>query len=241
MNVPYDTQSPPLTVRAAAGPVDLLACQMLRHRCFFGTDGCDSDGHDAICDHLMIEQDGVLRGTLRTLLVDDGRDLDRTLTAQSYDLSPLRDYPAPVLEIGRFCIGAGALDAHVMRVALGALAGLVDRAGIGLMIGCTSLAGSDPARHAAALAVLGRHHVGPDRMRPLRAATTTVPLGGQVTDRRRAVASLPPLLRSYLGLGGWVSDHAVIDAAMDTVHVFTCVEVDRIPAIRASALRRLVV
>jgi L-ornithine Nalpha-acyltransferase len=36
---------------------------------------------------------------------------------------------------------------------------------------------------------------------------------------------LPPLLRTYLGMGGWVSDHAVVDRELDTLHVFTCVEV----------------
>ncbi len=58
-----------------------------------------------------------------------------------------------------------------------------------------------------------------------------------VIDRRAALASLPPLLRTYLGMGGWVSDHAVVDRELETLHVFTCVEVDRIPAARAASLR----
>jgi hypothetical protein len=41
-------------------------------------------------------------------------------------------------------------------------------------------------------------------------------------------------------LGGWVSDHAVIDPDLDTLHVFTAVEVARIPPARARALRALV-
>ena len=50
---------------------------------------------------------------------------------------------------------------------------------------------------------------------------------------------MPPLLRSYLALGGWVGDHAVLDRDLGTMHVFTGVEVRRIPAARARALRRL--
>ena len=34
---------------------------------------------------------------------------------------------------------------------------------------------------------------------------------------------LPPLLKFYLKLGGKVSDHAVIDRELDTLHVFTYV------------------
>ena len=38
-------------------------------------------------------------------------------------------------------------------------------------------------------------------------------------------------------MGGWVSNHAVADRELDTLHVFTCVEVDRVPAARAASLR----
>jgi hypothetical protein len=38
-------------------------------------------------------------------------------------------------------------------------------------------------------------------------------------------------------MGGWVSDHAVADRELDTLHVFTCVEVDRVPPARAASLR----
>ena len=62
-------------------------------------------------------------------------------------------------------------------------------------------------------------------------------LVGPVVDRRASLAGLPPLLRTYLGMGGWVSDHAVADRDLDTLHVFTCVEVDRVPAARAASLR----
>jgi putative hemolysin len=65
-------------------------------------------------------------------------------------------------------------------------------------------------------------------------------LVGPVADRRAALAALPPLLRTYLSMGGWVSDHAVVDRALDTLHVFTCVEVDRVPPARAASLRAVV-
>jgi putative hemolysin len=41
---------------------------------------------------------------------------------------------------------------------------------------------------------------------------------------------MPPLLRAYLSMGGWVSDHAVIDNKLNTLHVFTGLEVSKIPA-----------
>ena len=51
---------------------------------------------------------------------------------------------------------------------------------------------------------------------------------------------VPPLLRSYLAMGGWVSDHLVVDRDLGTLHVFAGLEVRAVPVARALALRRLV-
>ena len=48
---------------------------------------------------------------------------------------------------------------------------------------------------------------------------------------------MPPLLRSYLVMGGWVSDHAVVDNDLNTLHVFTGLEISAIPPGRARLLR----
>ena len=172
------------------------------------------------------------------MILPDGTALPASYTASAYDLSPLAGYARPVMEVGRFCAVAG-VTSDVLRLAWGALAGLVDAERVGLLIGCSSFAGADPARHAAALALLGQHHRGPAALIPGVRAAQVVPLAGPVPDRRAALAGLPPLLRSYLGLGGWVGDHAVIDTVMDTVHVFTALSVDAVPAARARALRAL--
>jgi L-ornithine Nalpha-acyltransferase len=88
--------------------------------------------------------------------------------------------------------------------------------------------------------LLAERHLGPVEHRPGRKAAEVVEyaaLAGPVVDRRASLAGLPPLLRTYLGMGGWVSDHAVVDRELDTLHVFTCVEVDRVPRARAASLR----
>jgi putative hemolysin len=57
-------------------------------------------------------------------------------------------------------------------------------------------------------------------------------------DMKQALRRMPPLLRTYLVMGGWVSDHAVIDNDLNTLHVFTGVEIKRMPPKRARLLRR---
>jgi putative hemolysin len=56
-------------------------------------------------------------------------------------------------------------------------------------------------------------------------------------DAKRAMLTMPPLLRSYLAMGGWVSDHAVVDRDLNTLHVFTGLEIRALPEARARLLR----
>ena len=56
-------------------------------------------------------------------------------------------------------------------------------------------------------------------------------------DAKRAMLAMPPLLRTYLLMGGWVSDHAVVDRDLNTLHVFTGLEIRAIPPARARLLR----
>ena len=56
-------------------------------------------------------------------------------------------------------------------------------------------------------------------------------------DVKLAMLRMPPLLRTYLIMGGWVSDHAVVDDQMNTLHVFTGLEISAIPPARKRLLR----
>lgn len=235
--------------RLAQTPEDLEAAQRLRWLCFLartagpsGSEGRDADPLDARFHHLLIEdgRTGMVVCCLRFLLLDDGGQVAQGHAAQVYDLSALRAFDAPLMEIGRFCVHPSVLDPDIIRTAWAALAAIVDRAGVRMLFGCSSFAGADPARHAAALALLHRRHLGPRRWAPGIKASAVYPLGCAEAgaDPRRAMAAMPPLLRSYLAMGGWVGDHAVIDPGLDTIHIFTAVEVGAIPKARQRLLRR---
>lgn len=221
-------------VRWAADGGDLAACQALRHRAFFGLEGCDRDAFDPLCEHLMIAGDQGLVATCRVHIFAAGSDPSASYTSQSYDLSRFSTLGAPLMEVGRFCMDVQ--DADVLRLAWGALAQVVDAAGVGLIFGCTSFAGVSPVPYAAGFSLLARRYRAPSALRPGVVAAEAVPLDTGVSHVGGA-AQLPPLLRSYLGMGGWVSDHAVVDREMNTLHVLTGVEVAAIPVARARALR----
>ncbi len=226
-----------LCARLARSDADIARAQALRHEAFFGRPGLDTDGFDSICGHMLIEDEtGALLACYR-LLACPASEIGQSYSAQFYDLTRLAAYPGRCLELGRFCARPGLPDPDLLRLAFGAMARLVDGYDIALLFGCASFAGAEPAGHDTALRHLRAGHLGPQRWRPDRRAAEVLDLPEGAADRRQALAALPPLLRLYLGIGGWVSDHAVIDRAMDTLHVFTAVEIATIPPARQGLFR----
>lgn len=232
-----------LRVSQAKGPPDLARAQELRHLAFRSGSpaGRDSDPYDDSADHVLVtdaRNDRLL--CCFRVQAFTGATIADSYGAQFYDLSRLSGFAGPMLEMGRFCLHPDCHDPDVLRLAWAAVARMVDAQGVTLLFGCSSFPGADPARHAAALAGLAAR-VAPPQWAPGRRARDVVALRDQGAsgDPRAALAATPALLRSYLGMGAWVSDHAVIDHQLDTLHVLTGLEIARIPAARARALRAI--
>ncbi|RAZ88078.1 GNAT family N-acetyltransferase [Cereibacter johrii] len=235
--------------RPAAGHADLRRAQELRWLAFHarragsGVSGLDADRFDGACSHMLIEEaeSGALVGCFRFLTLASGREIGRSYSAQFYELSALEGFAGPMVEMGRFCIHPERRDPDILRVAWGALTRHVDRAGIEMLFGCCSFHGTEPEAYLDTFAMLKERHLAPQRWLPrVKAASVyrfAQRLARREPDARRAMLQMPPLLRTYLLMGGWVSDHAVVDREMDTLHVFTGLEIGAIPARRVQALR----
>ena len=230
--------------RVAAGAADLAAAQGLRHLCFRAGPGLDADAFDAACTHLLVEdtRDGALVCCCRVLPLGSGQGIGSSYAAQFYDLTALAAFDRPMLELGRFCIRPDRPDPDILRIAWAALARMVDASGAAMLFGCTSFRGTDAAPYRDAFAALCAQHLAPSAWAPRIRAPQVHLFALQPPappDPRRAAQAMPPLLRSYLAMGGWVSDHAVVDAGMNTLHVFTALDIAAIPPARARALRML--
>jgi putative hemolysin len=228
-----------LIARLAHGSADMGRVMDFRRAAFLRVSGQEEDAQDALSAHVVVEGEGALLAYFRVMLFGWGAGLAQGYAARFYDVGPLSGYARPIAEMGRFCVAPGGVHPDVLRLAWGAMTRIVDEGQAGLLVGCSSFRGAGWEAHRAGLALLAAEFVGPADHLPGRKAAEVVDLGqaGPVGDRRVALAGLPPLLRTYLGMGGWVSDHAVVDRELDTLHVFTCVEVGRVPAARVSSLR----
>lgn len=228
--------------RMARDHHDLAAAQSLRHQVFRGGQGVDADEFDAACEHVLVwdECDNRLVCCFRFLPLSGGREIGRSYSAQYYELSALEAFDAPMVEMGRFCIHPDVTDPDVLRVAWGAMTRYVDEHSVEMLFGCSSFYGTDAARYHDAFAVLADRHLAPKRWLPKVKAPQVFRFAERLRrkpDRKSAMTAMPPLLKTYLSMGGWVSDHAVVDCDLNTLHVFTGLEIAAIPPARKRLLR----
>ena len=99
------------------------------------------------------------------------------------------------------------------------------------MFGCASLPGTDTDALAAELSYLYYYHLAPPALRPRALPHRYIEMRRLDRDEiepKRALASLPPLIKGYLRLGGFVGDGAVIDAQFNTTDVAVVVKTNMV-------------
>ena len=116
-----------------------------------------------------------------------------------------------------------------MQLLWSGIAAYVFHYDIALMFGCASLPGTDPEALATPLSYLYYHHLAPPALRARALPERFVEMRrldpGQI-DPNRTLAALPPLIKGYLRLGGFVGDGAVIDEQFNTTDVCIVLKTD---------------
>jgi putative hemolysin len=237
-----------LEVRLAASPADIRKAQALRYKVFYEEMSAvpsapaamlrrDADLYDAICDHVLVEDHAALEArpfrrpeprvvaTYR-LLRQEMADLNGGFyTAAEFDVEPLveRHPGLRMLELGRSCVLAPYRDKRTIELLWHGVWAYVRRCRVDAMFGCASLDGVDPDRLALPLSFLAQHRLAPEAWRVAARPERRVEMNRlppEAVDLRRAVHTLPPLIKGYLRLGAWVGDGAVIDRQFGTTDVF---------------------
>lgn len=240
-------------VRLASSPAEIEAAQRLRYQVFFEEMGAlpspevraarrDCDAFDAICDHLLvIDRDAAggvnggehgVAGTYRLLRRSVALQHEGFYSQQEYDLSRLLDFPNEIVELGRSCVGAAYRTRGVMQMLWRGLSAYAATFDIHLMFGCASFPGTtDPEKVGAELAYLYHYHLAPQHIRPRALPQRYVDMGMRPVsglDIAAVQAELPPLIKGYLRVGGFVGDGAVVDREFNTTDVCIIVNTDEL-------------
>lgn len=231
-----------LQVRLAQSAAEIDAAQALRYRVFYEEMGAqptaemaarrrDFDRFDDDCDHLLVidhAQEAVV-GTYRLIRRAVALRHGGFYSAAEYDLRGLPDHPGEILELGRSCTAASARSGPAAKLMWRAISAYVFHHRIELMFGCASLSGTDPDALALPLSYLHHFHLAPDALCARALPDRYVAMDRQAKeaiDPTLAQAVLPPLIKGYLRLGGFVGDGAVIDRQFNTTDVAIVVKTD---------------
>ena len=235
-----------LVARLAEDDSEIEAAQALRYRVFYEEMSAhpspeveaakrDFDRFDEICDHLLVvdrqrtDLPGGVVGTYRLLRSSVADQNGGFYTADEYDISRIVGIPGETLELGRSCVEEDYRNRPTMQLLWQSIAQYVFRYDIGLMFGCASMPGTDPHSLSLPLSYLYHYHLAPPALRPRALDERYVDmrlLPEEEIDQRRALAELPPLIKGYLRLGGFVGDGAVVDYDFNTTDVSILVKTD---------------
>ncbi len=235
-----------LGVRIATTADELDAAQALRYRVFYEEMGAvpdaaarairrDVDVFDRVADHLLVVDHALghgpaaVIGTYRLVQKEAADLIGRFYSASEYDISTLTNFPGRVMELGRSCVEPSYRGRAAMQLLWRGIAAYVFHHRIDLMFGCASLPGTEPDRIGTELTYLYLNHLAPPGLRPRALADRYVEMrrvDPETVDPRRALSMLPPLVKGYLRLGGFVGDGAVIDEEFNTTDVAVVVKTD---------------
>jgi putative hemolysin len=243
-----EIRSGDLGVRLARNAEELDAAQALRYHVFYQEMGArpdeetrtsarDRDAYDAVADHLLVvdhargEGPESIVGTYRLILREGADKVGHFYSEDEYDIARTVANGGRLMELGRSCVTADYRSRAVMQLMWGGIAAYVALNRIDLMFGCASLPGTDPDALATELTYLYYHHLAPAKIRPRALPHRYIEmrrLDQDEIDPRRALVNLPPLIKGYLRLGGFVGDGAVIDAQFNTIDVAVIVQTERV-------------
>ena len=235
-----------LGVRIAVTAAEVDAVQALRYRVFYDEMGAtadavattarrDRDIYDAVADHLLVVDHAIgsgaegIVGTYRLIQREAAAKLGRFYSADEYEITSIVNFPGRILELGRSCVDAAYRSRVAMQLLWRGIAAYVFHYQIDLMFGCASLHGTDPDKLAADLTYLYYNHLAPPAVRPRALPHRYVDMrrmAPELLDSKRVQAQLPPLIKGYLRLGGFVGDGAVIDRQFNTTDVAVVVKTD---------------
>ncbi len=241
---PVGLQRGTIGLKIAETAAEQEACQALRYKVFYEDGGAsanaqalanklDADGYDDICDHLLVTDGDHAVGTYRLLRQNRLRPGQAFYSQGEFDVAPLLAAKPDrrFLELGRSCVLAEYRTKRIIELLWQGIWDYVRAHQLDVMIGCASLGGTDTSQLAHQLAYLHHHHLAPKDWRVVAHPEHCVEMdkvAAGALDAKRALKAIPPLVKGYLRLGGYVGEGAVIDHQFNTTDVLIILPVSAI-------------
>jgi putative hemolysin len=239
-----------LTLKIATTQEELCAAQRLRYRVFVQEMGAkatdqnhslelERDEFDEDFDHLILVDNARpditenVVGVYRLLRGDVACQNRGFYSASEYDLSKLIVSDRNVLELGRSCIHPEYRGGVALHMMWNGLAEYVSKKNIEIMFGVASFHGTDPKLISQALSFLHYNHLAPEDLCVTAWPKNNIDMGilsRSEVEKLSALKQLPPLIKAYLRLGGFVGHGACLDEEFNTIDVCLLMDTQRMSA-----------
>lgn len=247
----------PLEVRLARTAREVRQAQRLRYEVFYeemsaipdaGTRLArrDVDAFDTICDHILVldhdagkvvlgRRKPKVVGTYRLLRQDVAVRHGGFYTQSEFDVdSIIRTHPGlRFLELGRSCVLKPYRNKRTVELLWHGVWTYILRNKIDAMFGCASLEGTDPDELALPLSFLHHNALAPQEWRARALESRYVDMNRMPKEEislKAAFQALPPMVKGYLRLGGFVGEGAVVDHQFGTTDVLVILPVSALSA-----------
>jgi putative hemolysin len=237
-----------LSTRLAENEAELKEAQKIRYQVF-----CDElsarqqskldtrleqEQHDMICDHLLVldnsdENNSKTVGTQR-FLVKQSKDTHLPFRSQSeFDLEDLavRHPEKRFMELGRSCILEPYRSKRTMELMWHGTWSYAVKNKVDVMTGCASFYAESPEEISLALGFLSTLTSDNPEWQVSPTSPNNVAIKQYekwVTDPKKAIRALPPLIKGYLRLGAYFSDAVVTDEDFGTIDIAVILPVKNI-------------
>jgi putative hemolysin len=236
-------QSARYSVQIASSEEEVLRAQRLRFLVFnlemheglesAFEDGYDRDPFDAVCDHLLVEDNrtGEIVGTYR---MQSGITAAQSLgyySEQEFNFGPYEKIRTEVLELGRACIHRDHRSFEVLNLLWKGIAQYAHAIGARYLVGCSSLTSQDPRDGWSVFNRL-RDYLCDESLLTTPKPGFLLPFVELATEK-----DPPKLLRGYLAMGGRICGPPAIDREFKTIDFLTLLDLQALPrSIRARYL-----
>ncbi len=233
-----------LSVRLARDMGEIDAALALRYRIFYEEMQArpttemairkrDFDKYDDFADHLLVFDSELGRGaeavvgTYRLIRRSAAKSCGGFYSANEYDINVLTRLSDEILELGRSCVNADYRDRRVINLLWEGITAYCVAHDIRFLFGCGSIPSCDPAALKTPLSYLYHYHLAPEEIRPRALPHRHIEMNQRLIgdiDQKTGLKSVPPLIKGYLRIGGFVGDGAVIDEQFQTTDVCIVVQ-----------------
>lgn len=237
-----------VSVRLAQTKGEIEDAQRLRYQVFYeeyaatpdkkmASMRLDIDEYDEFADHLVVVDSSSgqekIVGTYRLLRQELAHKFGQFYSSAEYDIAPLLNSEASLLELGRSCVLQEYRARPVLQLLWQGIADFITDYNVDIMFGCASLHGTDIKSISQPLSYLYHYHLAHEDLRPRAVKGRYINMDivpKDELDKKKAFAALPPLIKGYLRVGATIGDGAVIDEQFNTTDVCIIVKTSEVTA-----------